>query len=242
VNAILNSALVYTGRACALKLELGDQNFRNSAGLELVRIVGIGRAPHPRLSALDCRRFSVEQAMPNDEARAAYFGKGREYPDAIIVRDGSEKPHFHIDDRNTGEAVSRLQLRFCEPCRLLQQKGEAPIEILYEAGVKDDAGGITMSPFDRQLAQINDVHSFDKRRNRALWYLGHDSEDYCQSACEAWTRHPRSARCHCYNCFWPGNKAQRRLRFRGGEQLAGVFRRERDIRQGRTAEIVMKLS
>jgi len=55
------------------------------------------------------------------------------------------------------DAEGRRQIRRLNPERGFEQRPGAPIEEFKKAGIEDDAGGVALSPFDRELPAADKI-------------------------------------------------------------------------------------
>ena len=73
--------------------------------------------------------------------------------DLLAELRGAQKIRARIDQRNAGDAIGAATYRLLHAKRGSQQQRRRPVEKFEEARIEDDAGGVAMTPFDRQFAR-----------------------------------------------------------------------------------------
>jgi len=141
----------------AIRLEAGDDARRDRLRFHLGRIGRIRRGPHPRLAALDRHGAGDEQPVLDIETRTAEFADLRGHLDDIAETGRRQKAGARVDQRNPDDAEGCRQVRRLNPERGFEQRPGAPIEEFKKAGIEDDAGGVALSPFDRELPAADKI-------------------------------------------------------------------------------------
>jgi hypothetical protein len=135
----------------------GDYRGWNRHTLPFSRVLWVAPGPNPDLAAFDGRLPADCNAMRHLEARAVKFGDLGGDVRHIVELGGSEKAGLGVHQRYSDDSEGHRQLIRFHLKRFLEKTPHAPIEILEEAAVENDANRVAVTPFDRELPAQNEI-------------------------------------------------------------------------------------